>query len=76
MTQTFTPALLYRFVYPVLPGVIPRCTDQDRIFVWNLEFRSLEFICNLLFGAWNLLGSHLAYNPHEIDQLLLNHSAG
>jgi hypothetical protein len=44
MTKMFTTSLLYRFVDPVLPGMIPWCAAQDLIFVWNFEFRSLEFI--------------------------------
>lgn len=30
--------------------------------VWSLEFRSLEFVCNLLFVIWDFVPPMIGYN--------------
>jgi len=29
--------------------------SRIQVFVWNFEFSSLEFVWDLIFGAWNFL---------------------
>jgi hypothetical protein len=36
----------------------PLNTTVGGSFVWDFEFESLGFICDLVFGAWNFPDSH------------------
>ena len=58
MTKTFTTVVSHRFANPGLPVMMPLSTTVDRSFVWNFGFWSLEFICDLVYGAWNFQNFH------------------
>jgi hypothetical protein len=44
MTKTFTTGVLHRFTNPGLPLLMPSGTSEDKLFVLNFEFGSLEFV--------------------------------
>jgi len=58
MTKTFTTLLTRSFAKPGLSVMIQVGTTLAESFVWNFEFRSLEFVWDLDFGAWNFHGFH------------------
>jgi len=53
MTKTLTAVDSHNFTRPGLPVMIQLGTHVNGSFVWNFEFGSLEFIWDLVFGAWN-----------------------
>jgi hypothetical protein len=58
-----------------IPALVSRITSRYAQYhsyqaVWNFEFESLEFIWDLVFGAWNLHDFIFAGNNHNISQLL------
>ena len=58
MTKTFTTLVSCRFAKPALSVMIQLGTAVDILFVWDFEFGSLRFGCNLIFGAWNFHDFH------------------
>jgi hypothetical protein len=53
MTKTFSTFVLHLFATPDQPEMMPYYPSIKRPHVWNFEFGSLEFIWDLIFGAWN-----------------------
>jgi hypothetical protein len=51
MTKILITVVPHRIAFLGLPVVVPIGTTADELVVWNFEFRLLEFICNLVFGA-------------------------
>ena len=61
MTKIITAVVLYRSGCHASPGSVISDWIRERddgCAVWNLEFGSLGFICNLAFGAWNSIIFH------------------
>ena len=54
MTKIFVAVVPYRFGNFDPPVVIPFGTKVRESCVWNFEFGSLEFVWNLVLGAWNV----------------------
>jgi hypothetical protein len=44
--------------------------NVDRLVVWDFEFRSLRFICDLVFGAW--IFNSLSSNCLKINYQSIN----
>jgi hypothetical protein len=58
MTKTIDIVGSQCFVNPGQAVILPLGTIAERSVVWNLEFWSLVFIWDLVFGAWNF---------HDVD---------
>jgi hypothetical protein len=71
MTQTFISAISHSSTGLNIQKKSGFGTAVDRSFIWNFEFGSLGFVCDLAFGAWNFLDFHKAGNFFDISQLLL-----
>lgn len=56
---------IYKIVYLGLPVLRPWGKTVGGFVVWNFEFRLLEFICNLFFGAWNFASSNKVRFTHS-----------
>jgi hypothetical protein len=56
MTKTFTSVFSDRFANPGPILMMVTGINADGSFVWNFEFRSLGFVWDLVFGAWNFCG--------------------
>jgi hypothetical protein len=60
MTKTRVIFGSHGYINYALPGMNLSDDTSDGLIVWNFEFRTLEFIWSLLFGACNFSGSHPA----------------
>jgi len=55
MTKTFGQIAARHDVQSCGPWMIPLDAKADGFFVWIFEFGSLEFVWDLLFGAWDFM---------------------
>jgi len=69
MTKTFAAVIPYRCGSICLPVIMPFCTNTRGSGVWDFEFGSLEFVCYLVFGAWNFYDFHESNNFRIFSQL-------
>ena len=53
MTKTFTAVVPYRCTQLYPSVTLPFGSEVGVLPVWNFEFWSLEFVWDLVFGAWN-----------------------
>jgi len=58
MTKTFSAVAPYRCINLCQPVIMPFGTNAGGSGVWNFEFGSLGFSCDLIFGAWNFNNFH------------------
>jgi hypothetical protein len=56
MTKTFARIAARRDGKSGEPGMMPLRAMTGGSFVWIFEFGSLEFVWDLVFGAWNFHG--------------------
>jgi len=52
MTKTLSEVAPYRCLNLCQPVVMPFGTIAGGSGLWNFEFGSLEFSCDLILGAW------------------------
>jgi len=55
MTKTFAKIAARRNVKSAEPAMMPLGAMADGFLVWIFEFRSLGFVWDLVFGAWNFM---------------------
>jgi len=58
MTKTITAPELYLRISLCPSMMMKSGIDSGSSGVWNFEFGSLKFICDLVFGAWDFHDRH------------------
>ena len=66
MTKTFTSVVSNRFKLLGLSVTTPLVRSVRLSLVWDFEFGSLGFVCNLFFGAWNFQILHQTVTYSEV----------